>query len=116
MTPKEMDRKAAKVMGWREGKYLNTFDDENTTRSAWFDSKGGLKRFYSDWSPTTNIADAWVLVEWMVAQDWYVSIDNENRTAWMAEFVLPGQTHREYGPTAWFAITKAFLRANGVEV
>jgi hypothetical protein len=89
MTPRERDALVAeKVLGWK----YSTVDE------------------YSWFNPTTNIADAWRVLEkfgvWQVTK----LLSGEYRA------IIAANKHKGYGRTAPEAIAKAALRAMGVDV
>jgi len=128
MNLREIDRLVAeKVMGWR----LKSFPGEGGGFSAWLNDDGKIIKYennctlhaqpYDFWKPTTNIADAWKVVEKLQKDGWHIELYNENEK-WCFdltkynEFMFVDRFYRASAEDASLAICLAALKAVGVEV
>jgi len=117
--PNEIDREIAeKVMGW-----LLEIDGE--AGRDWWRDKSGYKQWEYTWHPSTDIAQAFQVVEKMREQDYWFSIvyktemsrdgERELPPAWWARFrCVQGGTRPDgydHADTPEMAICKAALRA-----
>jgi hypothetical protein len=100
-------RVAVEVMGWQKS------DEEDYERGwpagLWWD--GGKPR--SSWSPTTDIAQAWEVVEEMVRKGWWLFLEyDHNIKRYLAAFSNGvEETPMEDCTTAPLAICEAALAA-----
>jgi hypothetical protein len=106
---------AEKVMGWHEA--------QTTFNGLWWCVEGDGSYFgrrqarVSEWHPSTNIADAWQVVEKMRADAWDVLIDGTDDGScdwWTVRFggCMPAVQSTSIAK----AICLAALKAKGVEV
>ena len=72
MTNRELDALVAeKVMGWRLLQWIDEVAEDETWQNddGWYwDGRGGDYQAY-EWEPTTNISDAWLVVEKLINND-----------------------------------------------
>ena len=124
MNPREIDAKVAKALGWEVWRYkdggISIRDGQGSWHIAFCPSDPSLT-----WGPSTDIAAAWQVVEWMAARGWYYGIANrgDGTEAW---FGWPGWATESTGmsvlllqanaDTAPLAICRAFLAATGEEL
>ena len=112
----ELDaRVATEIMGWRlertggEGKYRDVM--------RWVDASGTAVHVVDwHWRPSTELTDAWQVVEAMRARDFVFGVDSigeeDESTPWRAWFGGPDCIERDYrADTAPHAICRAALRA-----
>ncbi len=133
------ERVAIEIMGWRRMSwrdyhaYMNFSgtDERDSFAYAWHDAEGNMTeahvkdKLYFDnptpsWSPSEEIADAWLVVEKLKADNWRFDITSkfthspkEPKTEWGAWFTLPpdGIQGEGYADTAPLAICLAALKA-----
>jgi hypothetical protein len=82
MNDNEISREIAeKVMGWHEGDYTN--------RPAWMNTlptkekpASGFAQYVEDWTPATDIAQAFQVVEKMEQDKFYIEIRYEREEGW----------------------------------
>ncbi|TCJ98221.1 UNVERIFIED_ORG: hypothetical protein BDK47_1187 [Anoxybacillus amylolyticus] len=109
MDSRAIDRLVAeKVMGWVQGEYA---------KDKWYYKKNeqiqGMAKFINDWNPSTNIADAWQVVE-----KFEIVEINRIMDGYSCEITLfdPFRIRRGEAKTAPLAICLAALKAVGVDV
>lgn len=104
MTNQEINKEIAeKVMGWKDGKHPH----DDFLNSGW----GGGYVF----SPSTDISDAWLVVEKMREKGFWFDLNNGEGDSWDANFeekTLIAELHSVRGEkSAPLAICKAALKA-----
>lgn len=103
----ELDRLCAtEIMGW--------FDENNrwvTVLASTEEYKDSILHYHScDWSPTTNIAQAWQVLEKFTV--FSIKTQGSNEFKILCEV----NSSSEFGSTAALAICKAALKAKGVSI
>jgi hypothetical protein len=115
---------AEKVMGWR-------LEERGYGATFWVDENGKVKRAAEPcsidfcscevFSPSTDISDAWEVVEKLRDLGFHVGIKTPPKVKscsyWVClENFYAGKSFTEYGETAPLAICMAALKALGMEV
>lgn len=125
---------AERVMGWRRLSYQQAFPDSDFQRgrtkltSYWHDPSGAKKALAEDsydyyqpedaWSPSTDIAAAWTIIDKMIADGWEVGEAGYSRSQRKWDFTFNGGIAFP-GPlcdSAPHAICLAALKALGINV
>lgn len=108
---------AEHVMGWKKGELNWTIDE------LWIDSKGSYK-WVGKFSPSTNISDAWQVVE-KCGKDFNVKyISHKKQYEAVVDYYFPAEKGKReflsfgkaYADTAPLAICKASLKAKGIDI
>jgi hypothetical protein len=98
----ELDRLVAEhVMGWEY-----KWDGWITNYNIWI----------SDFSPSTDMSDAWLVVEKIKGEDHFVNLYNTITKEWYCKVETTDKKKFAYAETAPLAIVKASLKAKGVEI
>lgn len=104
---------AKKVMGWKKGELNWTIDE------LWIDSKGSYK-YVGKFSPSTNISDAWQVVEKMRKEGFVAHINvHPNRYTCEIYKNIEGYYNficKQEAETAPLAICLSALRAKGIDI
>ncbi len=101
---------AEKVMGW-ELSWLGTDWREETNANTHHH-----KRSKGDFLPSTNIQDAWLVVEKLKVEYWIEINVGEKYLCDIGKYGIPGTIVQIEAETASLAICLAALKAVGVEV
>ena len=100
---------AVKVMGWtleEKGKWCR-WNKNDGNGGTWFPFADGRSLF----GPSTNIANAWEVVEAM--EDWLLSLYEDTPGTWAAAFESGNRKVQCVAATPSLAICRAALRAIG---
>ena len=107
---------AEKVMGWDYRCFVDKPVEHLRDKYAWFNEDAGIAGEFVagwDWSPSTSIASAWMVVEKMEGQ---VLLTRTIGGKWICEIIWGMEyTYQPEAPTAPLAICLAALKAVGYE-
>lgn len=107
MENREIDRLIAeKVMGWEVGEFPNI----NVIEAY---SPHGVLQISDDWSPSTDIQDAWYVVEEL---DYDIKVTKYKSHVYQCHIFIPNNVQMVIAETAPMAICLAALKSVGIEV
>lgn len=111
----DLNRRAAEAMGWHVTASVHKLPEmEPVGWSIWDENWRVLFPHAEDFDPCNRIEHAWMLVEWLVKDDWHVEVTS---TKDGCEVILLNMKANVWmikrADTAPLAITRAFLEAVG---